>query len=402
MVSTNAWFPFRIAVSHYFACWLTRDLLIYKRLALSIPVFRDQTQDWTQIDRSLAGDYPERNTVGEAERGNSSEQPAWFDYTDSHEFMERVRAGMPPLIICVACNGGIQGKEANEFIPETADEIAASVEGAYEAGAAMVHIHARDPQQLTQGARETETWSEVLRKVRQRCPEIIINATTGAGPGMSMEERSACLAAGPEVASLNLAPDMSKFKLKERRPPLPYPRPALEIDECIPFTYGQIHQFAAEMKQRDIKPELEIYHPGCAWVVNYLIEHDLIEKPYWMQTVMGYQTGSFPTVENVLQLLKEFPDGALWLCSAIGPFQLPLTTLATLMGGHVRVGLEDNVYYSRGRKAKSNAELVQRTVRIANELNRSIATPAQARAMLGLQGQPHGYELEKTSVFLNS
>jgi 3-keto-5-aminohexanoate cleavage enzyme len=350
----------------------------------------------------LAGNYPERNTVGETERGDSSEQPAWFDYTDSREFMERVRAGIPPLIICVACNGGIQGKEANEFIPETADEIAASVEGAYEAGAAMVHIHARDPQQLTQGARETETWREVLRKVRQRCPEIIINATTGAGPGMSMEERSACLAAGPEVASLNLAPDMSKFKLKERRPPLPFPRPALEIDECIPFTYGQIHQFAAEMKQRGIKPELEIYHPGCAWVVNYLIEHDLIKKPYWMQTVMGYQTGSFPTVENVLQLLKEFPDGALWLCSAIGPFQLPLTTLATLMGGHVRVGLEDNVYYSRGRKAKSNAELVKRTVRIANELNRAVATPAQARAMLGLQGQPRAYELEKTSVFLNS
>jgi len=340
--------------------------------------------------------------VGETERGDSSEQPAWFDYTDSREFMERVRAGLPPLIICVACNGGIQGKEANEFIPETADAIASSVEGAYEAGAAMVHIHARDPQQLTQGARETETWREVLRKVRQRCPEIIINATTGAGPGMSMEERSACLAAGPEVASLNLAPDMSKFKLKERRPPLPFPRPALEIDECIPFTYGQIHQFAAEMKQRGIKPELELYHPGCAWVVDYLIENDLIEKPYWMQTVMGYQTGSFPTVENVLQLLKEFPDGALWLCSAIGPFQLPLTTLATLMGGHVRVGLEDNVYYSRGRKAKSNAELVQRTVRIANELNRAVATPAQARAILGLQAQPRVYELEKTSVFLNS
>jgi 3-keto-5-aminohexanoate cleavage enzyme len=255
----------------------------------------------------------------------------------------------------------------------------------------MVHIHARNPKQLTEGARETETWREVLRKVRQSCPEIIINATTGAGPGMTMEERSACLAAGPEVASLNLAPDMSKFKLKERRAPLPYPRPALEIDECIPFTYGQIHQFAAEMKQRGIKPELELYHPGCAWVVNYLIENHLIEKPYWMQTVMGYQTGSFPTVENIIQLLKEFPEGALWLCSAIGPFQLPLTTLATLMGGHVRVGLEDNVYYSRGRKAKSNAELVQRSVRVANELNRPVATPAQAREMLGLRSQPTKY-----------
>jgi len=328
--------------------------------------------------------------VSEKEHAES-QQPAWFNYTSSSDFMERVRAGMPPLIICVACNGGIQGKEANEVIPETADEIARSVQAAYEAGASMVHVHARDPKQLTQGARQAETWREVLGKVRSRCPEIIINATTGAGPGMTMEERSACLAAGPEVASLNLAPDMSKFKLKERRAPLSNPRPAIEIDECIPFTYGQIHQFAAEMKRRGIKPELELYHPGCAWVVNYLIENDLIQKPYWMQTVMGYQTGSFPTVENILQLLKEFPAEALWLCSAIGPFQLPLTTLATLMGGHVRVGLEDNVYYSRGQKAKSNAELVQRSVRIAQELNRAVATPAQARAILGLRSQPSQY-----------
>jgi 3-keto-5-aminohexanoate cleavage enzyme len=208
---------------------------------------------------------------------------------------------------------------------------------------------------------------------------------------MTMAERSSSLAAGPEVASLNLAPDMSRFKLKERPARLPFPRPALEIDECIPFTYGQIHEFAAEMKQRGIKPELELYHPGCGWVVNYLIEHHLIEKPYWMQTVMGYQTGSFPTVENIIQLLKEFPEQSLWLCSAIGPFQLPLTTLATLMGGHVRVGLEDNVYYARGKKAKSNAELVQRAVRIAHELNRPVASPTQARSMLGLRCQPSQY-----------
>jgi 3-keto-5-aminohexanoate cleavage enzyme len=329
--------------------------------------------------------------VSVKEPAESSQKPAWFDYTDSEEFMERVRAGMPPLIICVACNGGIQGKEANEVIPETAEEIAESVHGAYQAGASMVHIHARDPRKLTDGARDTETWRDVLRRVRGSCAEIIINATTGAGPGMTMEERAASLAAGPEVASLNLAPDMSKFKLKERPAPLPYPRPALEIDECIPFTYGQIHEFAAEMKKRGIKPELEIYHPGCAWVVNYLLEHGLVEKPYWMQTVMGYQTGSFPTVENIIQLLKEFPQGALWLCSAIGPFQLPLTTLATLMGGHVRVGLEDNVYYSRGQKAKSNAQLVERAVRIAHELNRPVATPAQARTMLGLGSQPTQY-----------
>jgi 3-keto-5-aminohexanoate cleavage enzyme len=324
--------------------------------------------------------------------------PPWFDYTNSYEFMERVRQGMPPLIICVACNGGIQGKEANEFIPETGEEIAESVQAAYRAGASMVHIHARDPKDLTQCARNTETWKDVLRKVRQSCPEIIINTTTGGGPGMTMEERASCLAAGPEVASLNLAPDMSQFKLKERRAPLPFPRPALEIDECIPFTYGQIHQFAAEMKKYGVKPELEVYHPGCAWVVRYLIEHNLLEKPYWIQTVMGYQTGSFPTVQNTVELLKEFPSESLWLCSAIGPYQLPLTTLATLMGGHVRVGLEDNVYYSRGQKAKSNAQLVERAVRIANELNRPVASPAQARSMLGLRSQATQYVEGKSAL----
>jgi 3-keto-5-aminohexanoate cleavage enzyme len=312
-------------------------------------------------------------------------------YTDSFDFMERVKAGMPSLMICVACNGGVQGREANDALPETPDEIADSVYDAYRAGASMVHIHARDPKNLSSGAKEPETWFEVLNKVRERCPDIIINATTGAGPGMTMEERLSSLVAGPELASLNLTPDMSKFHLRGRSSPLPHPRAAMEIDECIPFTYGLIHAFAAEMKKRGIKPELEIYHPGGSWVIRYLIDQGLIEKPYWIQTVMGYQTSSYPTVENVLQLLKEFPDGALWLCSAIGPFQLPLTTLATLMGGHVRVGLEDNVYYARGQKAESNRQLVERAVRIAHELNREIATPAEARRMLGISAVASEY-----------
>jgi 3-keto-5-aminohexanoate cleavage enzyme len=329
--------------------------------------------------------------VADLRASEPSALPPAFDYTDSYAFMERVREGMPPLLICVACNGGIQGKEANDVIPETADEIAESVGAAYDAGAAMVHIHARDPEDLTKGARSPEPWREVLGKVRARCPEIIINATTGGGPNMTMEERASSLAARPEVASLNLAPDMSRFRLKERKAPLPNPRPALEIDECIPFTYGQIHEFAALMKSSGIKPEMEVYHPGCAWGVQYLIENGLVEKPYWIQTVMGYQTGSYPTVENVLHMLKDFPKDALWLCSAIGAYQLPLTTLATLMGGHVRVGLEDNVYYARGKKASSNAQLVERAVRIAHELNRPVATPAQARAMLGLKSQPSNY-----------
>ena len=124
------------------------------------------------------------------------------------------------------------------------------------------------------------------------------------------------------------------------------------------------------MKARGIKPELEAYHTGGVWVVEDLIRQGLLEKPYWLQTVMGYQTASLPSVDHVLHLLRDMPDDSLWLCSGIGPFQLPMTTLALLMGGHARVGLEDNVYYRQGEKATGNAQLVARTVRLAHELGR--------------------------------
>lgn len=314
-----------------------------------------------------------------------------WPYTDSYAFMSKIQEGMPPAVICVACNGGLQGKEYNENIPETAAEIADSVYHAYVAGASMVHVHARDPGNLPDPARTTEVWYEVNKLIRERCPDIIINNTTGGGIGMTMEERLSCLDARPEVASLNLSPDMSKFKLKAREAPLPHPRPAFEYDDCLPFTYGWISTFAREMKKRGIKPELETYHPGCAWVIKDLLDQNLLDSPYWIQTVMGVQTSSYPTVENVLGLLREMPDGSMWLCSGIGPFQLPLTTLALVMGGHVRVGLEDNVYYRRGEKARSNAQLVERAARIARELNREVATPQQARQMLNLSATPTQY-----------
>jgi 3-keto-5-aminohexanoate cleavage enzyme len=315
-----------------------------------------------------------------------------WKYSDSYEFMRRVgEATMPPLIICLASNGGVQGKEYNENLPETADEIADSVYDAYKAGASMVHLHARDPKNLASCARTTDIWYDLNKKVRARCPDMIINNTTGGGLDTTMEERLSCLDAGPEVASLNLVPDMSKFKIKARKPPLPHPHPAIDYDECIPFSYKLVSRFATEMKKRGIKPEMETYHTGGAWVIQDLIQQDLIEMPYWIQTVMGYQTSSFPTVGNVLSLLNELPEGSLWLCSGIGPFQLPVTTLATILGGHTRVGMEDNIYYRKGEKMKSNAQVVERTVRIAHELNREIATPAQARKMLGISAKPSQY-----------
>lgn len=309
-------------------------------------------------------------------------------YADSFEYMERTRAGLPPAMICVACNGGIQGKETHEQLPETPDEIADSVQKAYEAGASMVHVHARDSRDFTHGARRADEWYEVNRRIRARCPDIVINNTTGGDLQMSMEERLSCLDTGPEIASLNLTPDMSRFTMKARAAPLPHPRPETEVDICIPFTYGIVERFAAEMKKRGIKPEMETYHNGGAWVIRNLIGRGLVEPPYLVQTVMGAQTASYPTPENVIQLLKELPSQTVWLCSGIGPFQLPLTTFSLLMGGHARVGLEDNLYYGRGRKFVDNAESVRRVVRIAGELNRKVATPSETRELLGLPAKP--------------
>ena len=321
----------------------------------------------------------------------TSSIPNTWLYADTYEFMERVREGMPPAIICVACNGGVQGKESSDALPEAADEIADSVYGAYRAGASVVHVHARNPKNLTEAATTREVWLEVNRKIRERCPDIIINNTTGGGLNSTMEDRLACLDARPEIASLNLTPDMSRFTLKERKAPLPNPRGPVEFDDCIPFSYRLVEAFARAMKERGIKPELETYHTGGSWVIRDLIEKELIQSPYYIQTVMGYQTSSLPTPQNVLDLLREFPEKTLWLCSGIGPFQLPITTFALLLGGHVRVGLEDNLYMRRGQKLKSNAEAVERTVRIAHELNRDVASPAQARQMLGLAATPSRY-----------
>lgn len=319
----------------------------------------------------------------------SNLQPLW-DYADTYQYLERV-GRMPPMMICVACNGGIQGKEYNEALPETADEIAQSVQAAYEAGASMVHVHARDPEDVTMGARRADIWLEVNGKIRERCPDIIINNTTGGDMTMTMQERLSCLDANPEIASLNLTPDMQKFKLKAREAPLPNPRPAIEYDDCVPFSYQLISDFAREMQERGIKPEMETYHTGGAWPIRDLIQQDLVEAPYLIQTVMGYQTSSYPTFENVLLLVRELPEDSVWLCSGIGPHQLQMTTFAILLGGHARVGLEDNVYYRRGEKAKSNAQLVERTARIAHELNREVATPAEVRKMLGLSATPSSY-----------
>ncbi len=144
-------------------------------------------------------------------------------------------------------------------------------------------------------------------------------------------------------------------------------------------------------QEQGIKPEFEIFHAGQFWLMEHVLAAGLATEPYWVQLVMGVQNGNFPTPMDVLDLVNALPDGSLFSVIGVGPHQLPLTTLSILLGGHVRVGMEDNVYFRRGEKATSNAQFVERVVQIAGALGREIATPADAREMLGISPVPSTY-----------
>jgi 3-keto-5-aminohexanoate cleavage enzyme len=326
-----------------------------------------------------------------------STEASW-NFANTYKWMEQVRGGFAPAMITCAVNGGVQGKESNSALPETPQEIAAQAYEAYNAGACIVHVHARDPENLAECTADPWVFREINALIREKCPDLIINNSTGGGPGLSMNDRYAGLEAMPEMASLNLGPDMSQFRLPAREEPLPHPHPEIIYDDCIPFTYGVIEKLAAIMLEKGIKPELETYHPGHFWVSQQLITKNLVRPPYLHQFVMGYQTSSYPTVENLCALIRELPEHSIYFVCGIGPYQLPMTTASLLLGGHVRVGLEDNIYYRRGQKLTGNGEAVERVVRIATELNRSIATAAQAREMLGLSIVPSSYEQEPAAL----
>lgn len=313
-----------------------------------------------------------------------------WDFKNSYLWMEKSHK-LPPLIITCAVNGGIQGKEVNPAIPETPKEIADSAYDAYNAGASIVHIHARDRNKQWVNTNDYQDFLLTNIAVRDKCAEVIINNSTGGGYETTMKSRLEVLDAKPELASLNMGPMMEKFILSERGPEFVHPHEEMEIDGVIPFTYGFIEKLAASMLEKGIKPEMEVYQPGHYWSVNYIIKKGLVKPPYYIQFVMGAQTSSYPTPRNILGLIDELPQDAFFSTIGIGKYQWALTTFSIMLGGHVRVGLEDNINLKRGRKLASNAEAVEKIVRIAEELGRPIATPAEARAMLGISAIPSSY-----------
>lgn len=275
---------------------------------------------------------------------------------------------MEKLIITAALTGGIHGKETNPALPEQPDEIIRDAVRCHEAGAAVVHLHARD--RAGKGVADARIFREMNEGIRARCGVIIQN-TTG-GPGLPIAERITSLDAAPEMASLNMGSVVFFHEGRE-----------------LPFINlrSEIEAFAAAMLERGIKPEMEVYNPSMFGEVDNLIKRGLLSKPYYINFVMGVGgMGGFPgTMKNLAMMIDTLPAGAVFNVSGIGRAQLPMNTMAILAGGHARTGLEDCVMYGRGEPAKSNAQLVERVARLARELGREIATPDEARSILGMK-----------------
>ena len=279
---------------------------------------------------------------------------------------------LPPgkVIVTAALNGAFVTKDVNPNVPEQPDEIARAARECADAGAAIVHIHARDEQGRPCGTHEK--FAEILAAVRGVSPDVIVNFSTGGGANLTIEERASCLDADPEMASLNMGTLMRQSGPNAGEP-------------FVNMT-ADIEAWAAKMKALRIKPEMECYSHSMYRDVRNLIARGLLGPPYYVNLVLGmkHQGAVEATPEMLTSMYQALPDGCCFNVTATGAAQLPLTTMGMVMGGAVRVGLEDNVYYRRGEPANSNAQLVERTVRIARELTLEPATPDEARALLGV------------------
>jgi len=304
---------------------------------------------------------------------------------------------MEKLIITAAITGGAS-PEDNPYLPKTPQEQVKATLEAYEAGASVVHIHARNPE-TGRGDQKAKWLEEAIVPIREKC-DIIVNVSTGGSgrrvdgdwlykeiPEESVKGRISVV---PELCQNPIVkPDLASFNAGS---------PVIDIysqkkKEFI-LKFVMVHSFpdmvyAAEtMKTCGVKPELECYDIGMINNGKVLAEMGHIEKPIYFQFVLGI-LGCIPaTVDHLIHMVRTIPQESPWSVCAVGLDEFRMATMAILMGGHVRVGFEDNIYLSKGVRAKSNAELVKKIVRLAKELDREIATPEEARRILHLPPKP--------------
>ena len=272
---------------------------------------------------------------------------------------------MKKLIISCALTGSLPTKEQNPNLPVTPDEIAGDAVAVYRAGASIVHIHARDAE--GKNCHDRAIFQEIYEKIKARAPELIVQLSTGGRAGQGFESRNACLYANPEMASL--CTGSTNF---------PTGIYANDMDLVV--------KLATMMKERGIKPEMEIFDTNMVGTAIELEKMGLVQKPLYFDFVMGSKNAQAADIRQLGYLVGMLPEDAQWCVSGIAANQVNTMLMAIGGGGHVRVGLEDNLYLYRGVKA-TNVQLVERVVRIAKEVGREIATPAQAREILGLPSE---------------
>jgi 3-keto-5-aminohexanoate cleavage enzyme len=273
---------------------------------------------------------------------------------------------MDKLIITCAITGSRITRDQTPYIPVTPREIIDSAVGAYQAGAAIVHIHVRD-RQTHLGTQDIGLFREVSEGIRDRCNVIQCLTTSGIpGRNLSDQERMAPLTLNPELVSVDLG-SMNFGKL-------PYV-----------VTEDFIERELKEALERGIKPEMEIFDLGMLATCQRMIKQNLIRQPYYFGLILGTPSGIPADIFALRAMLDSLPPGSIWFATGIGKHSVSIATLAIILGGHPRVGLEDTIYCSAGVLAKSNAELVERIVRIANEMGKEIASPAETRQILGLK-----------------
>ncbi len=291
---------------------------------------------------------------------------------------------MDKLIITAAVTGSLTTREQNPNLPHTPQELAQAAIDSCNAGAAIVHLHVREPS-TGKPIQDIDLFKETIGLIRDGC-DIIVNTSTGGGPGMSHDERIAIIPAlsgdarlKPEMASLNAG--SVNFGIFSRR------RRAFVLDAVQLNLWSELLRFADTMTEHGVKPELEIYEAGMINNAQFLDDVGALVAPLHFQFVLGVLGGMQSTVENLIFLRNSIPRGSTWSLCTVGLDIFSLGTVAIVSGGHVRVGLEDCIYISKGVLADSSAQMVEKMVRISREMGREIATPDEARSILGLSSQ---------------
>jgi len=270
-----------------------------------------------------------------------------------------------PLIITAAITGGETTKAQNPALPETPEEQAIAARECVEAGASVIHLHVRDESGTP--SQRLDHFRASVDAIRTACgagPTIQIS--TGGAIGASMEDRIAPIVElKPEMASLNVA--SMNFS-----------------DEVFMNTPADVRKLAGHMRDLGVTPEIEVYDAGHIDIAKRLMKEGLLKKPAHYQFVLGVPGGLSGESRNLQFMVNSLEDGDSWAVAGVGRYQLSLAVMAVVMGGFVRVGFEDNVYYHKGVLAKNNAELVARVKRIADEVGRPVAGCDEAREILGL------------------